>query len=225
MKNSVGDPEFPVWLVADSEPMSWQELLLTPLDPRHPARHSIWTSVLEYMQEALYRQDRRRFATDRLYIINAIKDPDDKPKAMDVDWPDDLRKKTYSLRDRLLNFKPKVILTFGASAFEFVRRAYGNELPLPYGKWSTKRLGEEFRKRIALYNPSGINVLPLLHVSISRGRFLESHRYFVGEGGKEPANYFEFVGTKLANLFLKEAEKLPIWITSGTKHCSDMRDY
>lgn len=177
------------------------------------------------MQETLYMQDGRRFATDKLYIINAVKYPDDKSKAMDVNWPDGLQKKTYSLRDRLLNFKPKVIITFGAFAFEFVRRACGNELPVPFGKWSTKRLGEEFKKRIALYNPSVINILPLLHVSISRGRFLESHRYFVGEGGKEPANYFEFVGTKLASLFLKEAEKLPIWITSRTKHYSDMRDY
>lgn len=89
-----------------------------------------------------------------------------------------------------MNFKPKVIITFGAFAFEFVRRACDNEFAVLFGKWSSKRLGEEFRKRIELYEPSGINILPLLHVSISRGRFLESHRYFVGEGGKEPANYF-----------------------------------
>ena len=205
-------------MVADSEPKNWQELLLTPLDPRHPARHSIWTSVLNYVQETLYTHDRRRFATDTLYIINAVKNPDDKPKATDVDWPDGLQKKTHSLRDRLLNFKPKIIITFGAFSFEFVRRACDNEFAVPFGKWSSKRLGEEFKKRVELYEPSRINILPLLHVSISRGRFLESHRDFVGEGGKEPANYFEFVGTKLASLFLKEAEKLPIWITSGTRH-------
>lgn len=215
MKDSVGDPRFSVWLVADSEPKTWQELLLTPLDPRHPARHSIWTSVLDYMQEALYRQEKRRFASDQLYITNAVKNPDDKPRAMDIDWPASLQEKICSLRDRLSYFKPKVVLTFGAFAFEFARRACGEELLFPFGRWSAKRLGEDFKKRVALYDSARINILPLLHVSISRGRFLESHRYFVGEGGKEPANYFEFVGTELANLFLEQSDKLPIWV-SGT---------
>jgi len=215
MKDSVGDPMFSVWLIADSEPKRWQGLLLTPLDPRHPARHSIWTSVLDYMQEALYRQEKRRFASDRLYITNAVKKPDYKPIAAAVYWPASLQEKTRSLRERLSYFKPKVLLTFGAFAFEFVRRACDEELLFPFGYWSTKRLGGEFKKRIALYDSTRINVLPLLHVSISGGRSLESHSYFVGEGGKEPANYFEFVGTELAQLFLEKCKSLPIWV-SGT---------
>lgn len=212
MKDSVGDPMFSVWLIADSEPKNWRELLLTPLDPRHPARHSIWTSVLDYMQEALYRQEKRRFASDRLYITNAVKEADYKPMATAIDWPINLRGKNCALREKLSYFGPKVVLTFGAFAFEFVRRACGEELLFPFGYWSTERLGEEFKKRLALYESTRINVLPLLHVSISRGRFLKSHSYFVGEGGKKPANYFEFVGTELAQLFLTKCKNLPIWV-------------
>lgn len=63
-----GDPKFPVWLIADSEPKNWRKLLLAPLDPRHPVRHNIWTSVLEYMQEVLYKQKRLRFDAAKLYI-------------------------------------------------------------------------------------------------------------------------------------------------------------
>jgi hypothetical protein len=46
MKPLVGDPDFPIWLLGDSNPKGWQSVLETPLDPRHPARHNIWTPVL-----------------------------------------------------------------------------------------------------------------------------------------------------------------------------------
>lgn len=213
MKNSVGDPMFCVWLIGDSEPKNWQGLLLTPLDPRHPARHSIWTSVLDYMQEVLYKQENRRFASDRLYITNAIKEPGSRPMATALDWSASLKGRNRALSERLSYFKPKIVLTFGAFAFEFVRRACGEEPLFPFGYWGTKRLGEEFKKRLALYEPQQINVLPLLHVSISRGRFLKSHSHFVGEAGKEPANYFEFVGIGLARLFLARCKNLPIWVS------------
>lgn len=37
MKPQVGDPDFPIWLLGDSNPKGWQSVLETPLDPRHPA--------------------------------------------------------------------------------------------------------------------------------------------------------------------------------------------
>lgn len=215
MKDSAGNPKYPVWLIADSEPKSWQELLVTPLDPRHPARHSIWTSVLEYMQAALYGHQKRRFATDNLYIMNAVKDPASKPNAKDVEWLIELKDKANVLKSKLHSYQPKIVITFGAFAFEFVRRAQKEEPQLPFGYWSTKRLGDEFRKRVASFDPSGINIIPLLHVSISRGRFLESHKYFVGEEGKEPPNYFKFVGTTLAGLLIRQCKELAIWISSN----------
>lgn len=215
MKDSVGDPRFSVWLIADSEPKHWQGLLLTPLDPRHPARHSIWTSVLDYMQETLYRQEKRRFASDQVYITNAIKNQDSKPVAMAPVWPAGIQENIRSLGADLSHYRPKVVLTFGAFAFEFVRRACGEEASFPFGHWTTKRLGEQFKKRVRTYDSARFNVLPLLHVSISRGRFLEGHRYFVGEEGKEPANYFEFAGSELAILLLRYCDKLPIWVSEA----------
>lgn len=212
MKEYVGDPGFAVWLVADSEPRNWHHLLLTPLDPRHPARHSIWTPILEYMQEALYKRDRRRFNTETLYIRNAVTSPDEKPEGMRLNWHQELRDKIDSLRTSLLRQNPKVILTFGAFAFEFVRRFRSEEPTYPYSHWGTAQLGNEFRKRITSYDVSKTNILPLLHVSISRGKFLESHKYFVGEEGKKPPNYFEYVGGKLAELFLQRLALEPIWV-------------
>jgi len=54
MNESVGDPKFPIWLIGDSPPEAWADKLDTPLDPRHPARHSIWTSVADPMQDRFY---------------------------------------------------------------------------------------------------------------------------------------------------------------------------
>ena len=35
MRESVGDPNFPIWLIADSQPEQWQGDLITPLDPNY----------------------------------------------------------------------------------------------------------------------------------------------------------------------------------------------
>lgn len=32
MQRSVGNPRFPIWLLADSNPRQWQSVLQTPLD-------------------------------------------------------------------------------------------------------------------------------------------------------------------------------------------------
>lgn len=207
MQDSSGDIDFPIWLVADSEPRNWQAQLDSPLDSRHPARHNIWTPVLDYMQDYLYRNGKRRFNTENLYIRNAVKNPNDKPARIDLDWSQTLETKVNEFRG-LLDAKPKIVFTFGAFAFEFLRRACG-ESPEKFGNWGAAELGSQFKERIKEYNESRVNILPLLHVSISRGRFLESHKYFVG--GKN-GNYFKFVGHQLAELFVNEFAQEPIWI-------------
>lgn len=212
MEAHSGDPSFPIWLIADSEPKNWRDLLLTPLDPRHPARHNIWTSVLEYMQEKLYKRRRLRFDTSKLYIRNAVIDPDEKPKSAALNWNEGLQDKVDLLRADLQFMSPKLVLTFGAFAFELVRRASGEEHYYKYSEWGTLRLGEEFKERLALFDTSKTNVLPLLHASISRGRFLESHRYFVGKEAKYAPNYFEYVGNELAELLLKKLKTESIWV-------------
>jgi len=164
------------------------------------------------MQELLYKQKRLRFDTAKLYIRNAVTDPDEKPKSVALNWSQELQDKVNALITELRNMNPKVILTFGAFAFEFVRRALNEQPIYPYSYWSTLRLGKEFKERFTHYDVSTTNLLPLLHVSISRGRFLESHKYFVGEEIKESPNYFEYVGNKLAELFLQQLTSEPIWV-------------
>jgi len=201
MKDSTGDPEFPIWLIGNSPPEAWADKLDTPLDPRHPARHSIWTSVADPMQDRLYRKGRLRLDTSRLYIRNAL----NQPWAISI-----IQEQTRLLKGMLEKYKPRIVLTFGAFAFMMILHA-SEEAPQKLFK-TTKLLGEQFRSRIQEYDDRKVNVIPLLHSSIARGRFLESHRDFVGAHGKTPPNYFDYVGETLADLLLANFSKEPIWI-------------
>lgn len=205
MKNSAGDPRFPIWLIGDSPPEKWADKLDSPLDAKHPARHNIWTSVADSMQDRLYRQGRLRLDTSQLYIRNAT----DRP------WTTSTIQAQTQLCQNILQelidkYKPKIILTFGISAFMITLLASG-EHPQKFFK-TTKLLGEQFRSRIKNYGDHKVNVIPLLHTSIARGRFLESHRDFVGIDGKVHPNYFDYVGEKLADLLLANFSDKPIWI-------------
>jgi len=205
MKESTGNPEFPIWLIGDSPPEAWADKLDTPLDPRHPARHSIWTSVADPMQDRLYRQGKMRLDTSRLYIRNAM----NKPLALSI-IKEQTRQSQETLKEILDKYKPSVVLTFGVSAFMISLLASG-KVPQRFFK-TTKLLGEQFRSRIEKYDDHKVNIIPLLHASIARGKFLEAHRDFVGAGGQAPPNYFDYVGTKLADLLLTKLSGKPIWI-------------
>lgn len=208
MELESGSKSFPIWLIGDSNPKTWENSLEYPLDPRHPARHNIWTPILDGIQEQVFSTDRRRVATAQLYVRNAVQDAVDRPRAKDIQWQPDLLKGTRALGNLLTSYTPTMVFVFGAFAFEFTRRSSG-ENSRKYGCWTTKALGKEFRQRVGAFDPEGINIFPLLHVSIARGRFLESHDYFTGvEGG----NYFDYVAEEIASLLLQHKDKLPIWI-------------
>ncbi|MBA7548875.1 hypothetical protein ES705_41343 [subsurface metagenome] len=59
--------------------------------------------------------------------------------------------------------------------------------------WGRNSLKEVLKKK-------KISLIPLLHRSIAGGRFIQSHEYFCNHKG---ANYFEFVGKKLADIMLE----------------------
>jgi hypothetical protein len=201
--------DFPLWLLGDSNPKNWATTLDTPLDPRHPARHSIWTSVLDVIQDRVYRQSKLRVDTSNLYIRNAIGDPVDKQQGTMILWSDPVCQELGSFYTTIKESHPIFVFCFGAFAYEFARRSIGEEIYHPHAFWGAKRLGDDFRKRVEGFHPSKTNIFPLLHVSIARGKFIESHEYFCDQKG---ANYFEYIGERIADLFLKNRVTLRIWI-------------
>ena len=94
MEQETGTPQYPIWLIGDSEPDRWKSELKTPFDPRHPIRHNIWTSIIDIVQDSLYRELGKRIDTKELFIRNAVKDAKDKPPRYQKDfWPDIVKKK------------------------------------------------------------------------------------------------------------------------------------
>lgn len=213
MKTDNGDVQFPIWLVGDSPPKNWQDKLEYPLDPRHPIRHNIWTPVLEVIQDRVFRRAGSRVDTSSIYIRNAVSDRSRKPAGNDADWSPSTTSEVEAFAGLVSRWHPAVVLCFGAFAFEFARRA-SSELPQrAWNYWRTISLGAEFRERMRRFDIPGTNVIPLLHRSISGGKFLESHRYFCDRVG---ANYFEYVGMCIADRLLRFQDALPIWVRPGS---------
>lgn len=209
MEREVGNKDFAIWLLGDSNPKNWQDKLLTPLDPRHPARHSIWTPILDAIQDRLFRQCRIRMDTSSLYVRNAIENSDQKPRGAELAWKTEVEQEIEQFRQLIHKHKPKLVLCFGAFAFEFARRVDFQKPEQNYGYWGAKRLGQEFSQRIDRFDIHISNILPLLHASIARGRFIQSHDYFCD---KEGENYFKYVGNCIVDKLIKHQDQLSIWI-------------
>jgi hypothetical protein len=211
MIREIGAKEFPLWVLGDSNPANWEKRLATPFDPRHPARHNVVTPVLDGVQDEIYRACRLRIDTRQLYIRNAIESAAIKPGDQDKSWSSDVEVEVFAFSE-LLRSRPPIVLTFGAFSFEFARRASAPGTERAYGKWGAKELGHAFRSAIKDFDPNGINIFPLLHVTIARGKFLQSHEYFTRTAG---ANYFEVVSHQLASCLIHHrdsARLIGLWI-------------
>lgn len=208
MKTEHNSKNFPIWVIGDSPPRNFADRLKYPLDKKHPARHNIWTSVVDEIQENLFKADHRRFLSGQVYIRNAIRDINLKPKATANTWEQGVNIEIHDLAKLAKNPPPIIVFSMGAFSFEFCRRALGSA-PTPFRKWGARHLGEAFRESVDNFDSDGVNLIPLLHVSISRGRFLESHEYFCGN---EAENYFEYVGKKISDLMMSHFLKANIWM-------------
>ena len=209
MAKSQGAIESAIWLLGDSNPQNWQNKLQEPLDSRHPARHNIWTPILLEIQDRVFTAAKLHVDQSKFYVRNAIENPRRKPAAADLLWSEYLQQAVKDFSADMQKHHPKVIFCFGAFSFEFARRATGSEKPAPYNAWNTRTLGEQFREAIESFDPTVTNIIPLLHVSIARGRFIESHNNFCNSAA---ANYFVYVGEAIAAKFLKFASQLKIWV-------------
>ena len=208
MNRDSGLRNFPIWLIGDSSPAKWEAHLVYPLDSKHPARHNIWTPILEGIQSHLYASTRKRLHTDDLYIRNAVHHPSDKPHGNAVTWSSDLEEETREMARLFDSHAPKLVFSFGAFAFEFARRGHNESPHHAFRDWSTERLGQEFRQRIQVFTPRDINLIPLLHVSIARGHFLSGHKNFTQ---MEDGNYFDYVGQQIADCLSRNQTGFPIY--------------
>ncbi|GAB4283750.1 MAG: hypothetical protein Kow0068_08670 [Marinilabiliales bacterium] len=195
MNREIGNKNFKIWLLGDSEPQNWKKKLENPLDDRHPIVHNIWTPIIDKIQCSFYKNDRSRIDSDKIFIRNAVDNPKYKPKSNEKKWNDkNLIKNISEYKELIFKHKPILILTFGSFAFEFGRRCFAENPEYSFSYWGAKKLGEEFLLRLNKFSINKSNLVPLLHRSIAGGRFIKSHNYFCD---KENANYFKYVAEKL----------------------------
>lgn len=209
MKRDCGDIKSKLWLIGDSEPSNNSEKLENPLDLRHPTVHNIVTPIFEQIQDDLFPRG-KRIDWNKLYIRNAMK--------QQRDWDN-----IISLNEEIRNFKilidkysPIIIIPFGAKAFEFVRRALGEE-EKKFNAWNTCRIGNEFAVRCKGFNVDKQNIIPLLHACICRGNYLEAHKNFCeaieSVYGIDEENYFIATGKILSSLMIDNENSFNFWKT------------
>jgi hypothetical protein len=197
----------PIWLVGHSYPANWVGILQGPLDPRHPTRHSIWTPVLEHIQEEVYAGgQRRRVDMNKVLIFNAASKQ--APGAV-PDWSaSTMSARAGFLGRKLSQHKPPMVITFGQDVFAFVTSALSR--PQATKKATATSLGRAFRAAVDGYNPAEVNVFPLLHGYVARSGWTNAGKAYFPE--LDHANYFKEVGTALGRIMLEHGLRLPIWV-------------
>jgi hypothetical protein len=105
MERESGSRNFPLWLIGDSNPKNWHEQLSFPLDSRHPARHNIWTPILDIMQDRVYREAGLRIETRELYVRNAIEDASLKPANTASVWSAAVEQEVHHLAQLLTEYR------------------------------------------------------------------------------------------------------------------------
>lgn len=209
MQRDTGNKLFPLWLLGDSIPERWEKRLDSPFDPRHPIRHNIWTSVLDVIQDKVFRECRLRVNTNDIYIRNAVEDPKSSPQERSLAWSTFLEDELILLGSLIKKSQPRLILSFGAFSFGFAGRALKDSPGRFSDYWDCEILGSEFMSRITQFDPQKVNLLPLLHRSIAGGYLLSAHRNFCQ---LECANYFDYVGQEIAMQLIRYQKELPVWI-------------
>ena len=194
IKRETGEKSYPIWLL---------------VNPKHPAvRHNIWTPVLAEIQDKLYREIHSRIDTTNIYIRNAVCESRIVPNTLNW-WGVEVAKEIEMFREIVLEHKPKILISFGAFPFEFMRRAFEIKPDKGPKSWSASNLGDEFGRAIENFDIYTANRLPLLRRVIESGKFVEDNNNF---GRKDGENYFHYVGTKIAEKIIENKDSLNIWI-------------
>ena len=108
-------------------------------------------------------------------------------------------------RELVQEHQPKILISFGAFPYEFVRRVYEIKPEKGPKYWGNCYLGDEFANAIENFDINKTNMIPLLRRVMASGKFIEDHNC-IGE------NYFNYIGTKIAEKLIENKDTLNIWI-------------
>ena len=194
MTRESGERSDPIWLL---------------VNPKHPAvRYYIWTPVLAVIQDKVFREIHKRIDTDNILIRNVVRESGLVANTLNW-WGAEVEAEIESFREIVLKHKPKIIVTFGAFPYEFMRRVYELK-PIKGPKyWSTSRLKDEFESSIVNFDMSQTNRIPLLRRVVESGKFIEGHNYFCETLVED---YFYYVGIMIAEKIIENKDFFNNWV-------------
>lgn len=194
MKIESGDRSNPIWLV---------------VNPKYPAvRYHIWAPILDAIQDRVFRKLRARIDTRNIFIINAVSDIGILPNSLNCREAE-AAKEIVILKESVLEYQPKLLITFGMITYEFVKRVLEIRPEKGSKYWNTTNLGEEFERSIANFDITQTNRIPLLHRVMKNDKFILDRNDFSREDSE---NYFREVGVKIADRIIENKDNLRIWI-------------
>lgn len=205
-----GDPSSPIWLIGDSAPEKTAGVR-HPLDVRHPTRHTIWTSVLDSIQDALFRHadaGPRRLADSAVYTSNAVLTAACKTDAARTSVA--LR----VLRERFALHAPTTVITFGRDAFQLAVVAMEGGAPADFRfeQMSLGKMRRAFDARVG----SDRRVVPLLHQIVA----LQFDRCHAAYASGDHDSYYHYCGAHLAQRLLRlhPSSRDAVWVQ---RHCQE----
>lgn len=187
-KRDSGEKAFPIWLL---------------VNPKYPAAfQDIWRPVLDEIQDRVYRHMHIRIDTPKIYIRRAVSDSKLVPNTLNW-WDKEVAKEIELCREIVHEHKPKILITFGAFPFEFVRRVFKIKPEKGPKAWSSSILRDEFERSMENFDINGTNTIPLLRLVVSSDKF-------TSRAGRE--TYYHYVGTMIAEKIIENKDRLNIWI-------------
>ena len=189
-----GERTYPIWLL---------------VNPKYPeVVYGVWRYVLDEIQDKVYREIHTRIDTTNIYIRSAVSDCGIVPNTLNW-WGNEVSAEIKLFREIILEHKPKMLISFGAFAFEFLRRVCEIKPEKGPKYWSVPILKDEFDISIGKFDVNQINMIPLLRRVIESDKFIENQNYC---SRNDSEKYFHHVGTKIAEKIIANKDNFNIWI-------------
>jgi len=194
MQRELGDRAYPIWLL---------------INPKYPAvRFDIWRHVLDEIQDRVFREMQTRIDASNIFIRSAVSDGGIVPNTLNW-WGKEVAKEIAYYRKIVDEYKPKILISFGAFPYEFARRVFKFKPEKGPKSWSSSIIQDEFEKSMENFDINQTNKIPLLRRVIATDKFIEPQNLL---SRTDRETYFHNVGSKIAEKIIQNKDHLDIWI-------------
>ena len=138
-----------------------------------------------------------RIDPENIFIKNTVSDIGIVPKTSNCSATE-VAKEIVMLRESVLEHQPKILITFGALTYEFVKRVLETRPEEGPKYWSTTNLGDKIERSMADFDINQTNriPIPLLRRVMKKGKSVEDDECSSWE---ESEKYLVMLGAKIAD--------------------------